>query len=789
MLGAQVESRAERRDAARGRFPSDRADRVARLAPYGVVVAVVVLGNLLYVLGVFDPNPINVTSGLASVVRGGILPGSFTIDPNNGFTSQALGHLAALDLLHGHLPWWNPYEGVGAPLAGEMQAAALFPPTLLVAFSGGQLPFHMLLEAVAGLATYALLLRLGISRWVAVAGGCAFAVSGTFSWFQHAPVNPIPFLPLLLLGVERARSASTEPSPHRWGLIAIALALSVYAGFPETAYLDGLLVALWAGVRAAGLGRTEVLAYARKLGAGLLAGALLAAPILVAFADYLPAADLAGHASGFDGAYLHAPLSAALFFPYEFGPIFGFNAYVASGTQAVPWGAFGGYLTTTLLFFATVSLYARRHRVLRLALVAWIVIAIGRMYGIPPLDHLFDLLPAMSKVAAYRYLPPSVELAFVVLAALGIDDVRRREVRAWFVGLALATSAAVALFAAGEGASLLHDLQAAPHIRSWTLLSIVWGLGIMVAAAVGALVLRRSARVSVLAGLLVLDALAMFVVPQFSAPRQATVDTALVRWIQRHAGTGRFYTLGPFQPNYGSYFRVGEADVNDVPMPENFARYITTHLDTNVNPSIFTGTTTSLPTGPSPLEEFVRNLRSYEAIGVRFLLAAPGGVPTATVRSTGLTEVYAGTVADVYRLPHPEPLYTVVSGSCTLSAEHVGALVARCRGPATVQRRELEMAGWTATANGRAIPVRPSDGIFQSIQLGSGVSDVTFSFVPPHEGEALLALAVGLAALVYSRARHGRRKSGAARRWSPRRLRSGGRGRHDQTAPLSTPSG
>jgi hypothetical protein len=37
----------------------------------------------------------------------------------SGWTSQALGHLAALDWLHGTVPWWNPFEGLGAPLIWE----------------------------------------------------------------------------------------------------------------------------------------------------------------------------------------------------------------------------------------------------------------------------------------------------------------------------------------------------------------------------------------------------------------------------------------------------------------------------------------------------------------------------------------------------------------------------------------------------------------------------------------------------------------------------------------------
>ena len=49
---------------------------------------------------------------------------------------QALGHLVATDWFSGHVPWWNPYEGLGVPLAGDMQSGAFFPPTLLFASAG-----------------------------------------------------------------------------------------------------------------------------------------------------------------------------------------------------------------------------------------------------------------------------------------------------------------------------------------------------------------------------------------------------------------------------------------------------------------------------------------------------------------------------------------------------------------------------------------------------------------------------------------------------------------------------
>src|SRR5262249_47295650 len=122
-----------------------------------VITAAVLLANLPFLIGVADANPLGTRSGLAASVSPGPLPGERAADPNDGFVSQALGHRAALDVLHLRSPWWNPYEGTGAPLAGEMQSAALFPPTLLTALPNGQLYEHVLLEVLAGICTFLLL--------------------------------------------------------------------------------------------------------------------------------------------------------------------------------------------------------------------------------------------------------------------------------------------------------------------------------------------------------------------------------------------------------------------------------------------------------------------------------------------------------------------------------------------------------------------------------------------------------------------------------------------------------
>ena len=61
-------------------------------------------------------------------------------------------------------------------------------------------------------------------------------------------------------------------------------------------------------------------------------------------------------------------------------------------------------------------------------------------------------------------------------------------------------------------------------------------------------------RARVLALLVAGDALVLFAIPQASAPRSVQTDLRPVAFLQRHLGSSRFFTLGPFAPNYGSYF-------------------------------------------------------------------------------------------------------------------------------------------------------------------------------------------------------------------------------------------
>jgi len=724
---------------ARGRRISP--DRWAML----LVAAAVLLANLPYLVGFLHADPLGVRSALATSVLPGPLRGQPTIDPNNGFISQALSHRAALDWLHLRVPWWNPYEGTGTPLAGEMQSAALFPPTLLTLLQNGQLYEHVLLELIAGLSTYLLLRRICVNRWAATAAAIAFALNGTFAWFSHATVNPVAFLPLLLLGVERAYAAGVAGRRGGWGLIAVSGALSFYAGFPEVAYIDTVLAVGWFAWRGGCLERERLRAFVGKGAAGALVGTLLAAPLLLASIDYVNQANLGLHGSNYFGALHLVPQQAPqLLMPYVYGPIFGFSdpKLLLFGT----WGSVGGYLSSSLLLFGLIGLMlSRGRRGLKGLLLVWIVLVLARTYDSTHLlGQVLGVLPGMSQVAFFRYGSSSLELAVIVLAALGMDHLAQPGLARRRMLLIAVVSLVVVAVAAVVARPLAHQLGSAFAQRPYFKGSVVWAAAIVIAGgAVAALVRSARARALLLAVLVVGDALVLFAIPEFSAPRRVQSDLAPVAFLQRHLGTSRFFTLGPLQPNYGAYFGIASLNVNDIPTPRLFARYVHDRLDAVVDPTVFVGNSGGgRPAfASSPQQELLKNLDGYRDAGVGYVLAPAG--TTLPQSAGGLNLVFRSPSTSIYRLVGAASYFTAPGAACRVSFQARESAELSCSRPGTLIRRETDLPGWSARIDGRPARMHRASGIFQAVDVGAGSHRLTFSYLPRYVGWALLAFAGG----------------------------------------------
>jgi hypothetical protein len=373
------------------------------------------------------------------------------------------------------------------------------------------------------------------------------------------------------------------------------------------------------------------------------------------------------------------------------------------------------------------------------------VLAFARMYGEPPLlGDLIGLLPGMPRVAFFRYADASLELSVIVLAALGLDDLM--SVPDWRRRLLWASGAVLALVAAAAvgSRSVIDQLIPKFHHRPYFQAAVAWAVLVVLGAVAVAFVRRERLRQVLLTILVAGDVLVLFVAPELSAPRAVTVDTAPARYLQAHLGTGRFFTLGPIQPNYGSYFGIGQLNINDLPIPSVFEHYVRARLDQGVDPTLFVGNYggNRAPFVPSPQQELIRNLGGYRAAGVTYVLAPRGQrLPAGTFKL-----VFRSSTTSIYRLSGSARYFS--ARGCQVEYDTRTATRVSCIAPSTLVRLETDMPGWSASVDGHSTPVRRTGGLFQAVKVPAGTHRVRFSFLPPREGWGLVGLLVGLAWLV-----------------------------------------
>jgi hypothetical protein len=633
------------------------------------------------------------------------------LDFNVGVLSEAQGRRAVLDILSGIIPWWNPYEGVGTPLAGNMQSAALFPPTLLLGLPDGLLYLHLLLQATAGLFTYLLLRRLGVSPLAAFTAGVLFEFNGTFSWL---PTLPIAFLPMLLYAVELEMAQIAGA----WRWIAVALALSLYAGFPEMAYIDGLLVAVWTLARLATGQNIQRRRAFLHIVFGVACGLLLSAPILIAFIDYLGVGFYSLHSNGFlGGQHLDGHFAVNLALPYLFGLLF--NKPTTPGVLFY-WCTIGGYVGVGLLALGLLGAAGRRLRGLRLALLLWLAFCMVATYGLPGGKFLIHAA-LLSDAAFFRYYNPSFSLSFAVLAGLALDDLTQDTTRRRY----LAPLAAAALLALGI--FYVRKNLIALHQPFWLIVEIAIAASVLGGMALALRMAPAKSR-RVLGAIVIAEALFNFLLPSFDNPRHPTLELGGIHYLQAHLGLQRVYAMGPLEPNYGSYFGIAEIDDCDFPIPANWFAFRSKHLDPFAGPLLFDGHARMNlnPATPTPQAEFQQNIATYQAMGVRYVLTKPE-LPLAP--ALNLPKVYSDTVMNIYQLPAPRPY--LAAPDCILSPQSRDVLLAHCTAPSTLTRLELFMPGWHAAVNGHNADVAMTQEIFQKIALPAGDSKIRFYFRPP----------------------------------------------------------
>ncbi len=494
---------------------------------------------------------------------------------------------------------------------------------------------------IAGACTLAFLRRLRVTQAAAFVGAVIFELNGTFAWHGAPIASPMAFLPMLLLGVEMLRARVAEGRAGGWWIIPPALAWSIYAGFPEIAYINGLFVGLWSLARLSGLENTKRARFLGKLGFAAFIGLLLSAPLIVPFAEYVGRAYIGPHQAAFAHAkppYATLPL---YLMPWLYGPIFSFDD--SSNLVSATWGGIGGYFTAAQLLLALLAATVCRRR-LRFILLAWIAVCLAKCFDLRPISDLVNLVPMIKTAAFYRYASSSWEFAGAALIALAIDGMQRNERP--LPDRVLITTSLVALIVSGalwSQQDILHDLLKIHGYRQYFYIAISWFVVSCSAATALILSVRRwHCATGVLICLMIIDACLAYALPIRSGVKHLATPEDGVAFLGSHVGLQRVYSLGPLAPNYGAFFRIAQINHNYLPVSQDWVDYVHNHLDTNADPIIFNGSFGH----KDAAKQLITRLAAYESLGVKYVLAPPGtdpfiesSLPSSDTQQTGETTV------------------------------------------------------------------------------------------------------------------------------------------------------
>lgn len=307
------------------------------------------------------------------------------------------------------LPLWNPHIYLGAPFLANIQAAALYPPNLLLLALPTTSAIAWLVALHAGLAgagmyLYALHgLRLG--RAGSLVTGLIYMLSALMvSHVGHLnQSNTLAWTPWLMLATDRAAVA---PRPARLAVVAVVVALIIAAGHTQQAYFSFLLATIAAGARLWGIAVRRRL-WGRTARTVLLLGAAVALGVGVMTLQLAATFELMGQSVRSGGLSLADAGGSSL----PFGGFLGDLLPNYSGEHRAEFATSVGAAALPLIALALVVRW-RRPRVTLWAVLGGVALLVafgpkGRVY-----DLFYAALPGF-----HLFRVPSRVLLFTTVAA------------------------------------------------------------------------------------------------------------------------------------------------------------------------------------------------------------------------------------------------------------------------------------------------------------------------------------------------------------------------------------
>ncbi|MDF1502626.1 YfhO family protein [Roseisolibacter sp. H3M3-2] len=358
----------------------------------------------------------------------------------------------------GSIPLWNPYLFGGMPYVAAMHGDIFYPTFLLRAVLPADvgMTWGMVLHVfLAGLFTFAFLRAVGVGFHGALVGGLAYLLGGNLAGLvspgHDGKIFIAALLPLVLLMVQRG---VREGRLWAWGGLALAVMLAVLTPHPQLLQYLLLVAGAWALFcafsrdgegealpRPMALRRLGLAAVA--VGAGMLGGAVQFWPVL----EYTPWSPRAG-GKGWEHAISYSMPPEELVNTYlpQFSGVL--DAY--TGRNGIHFHS--EYIGAAVLVLAGLAFGAAAGR--RKFLWFWtgtlVVATLWALGGFTPFYHLvYALVPGTKFFRAPSTMLYVVAFSVAVLAALGTERALTLRFRPRYAFAWLGVAALVALLATG----------------------------------------------------------------------------------------------------------------------------------------------------------------------------------------------------------------------------------------------------------------------------------------------------------------------------------------------------
>ena len=318
----------------------------------------------------------------------------------------------------GGLPLWNAYQLCGHPWLATLQGGILYPGHLAYILLPTHLGMavssllHLVIVAV-GMAVLAR--RLGLAGWAALVAACLYAMNGPLPLQATVP-NMLEAGAWLTPGAVAVSGIARSRNPGWAGLLALSLALSLLAGYPQyTVYA----CYTWAALLLVLLLNEAPSPPRAWLSACAWFGLAIATGALLASLQLLASFELTSESSrSLDGHSFEAMFPTG--WPKEsISHSIQWLVATASDRRFPPFGL-------SVLFLFPVALFHPRRRLV-FGLFALLLAVFGIAIG--PASPLFDLYLLLPGVDSFRM--PTRRLLFVIgfllalLAGFGVDGLLR----------------------------------------------------------------------------------------------------------------------------------------------------------------------------------------------------------------------------------------------------------------------------------------------------------------------------------------------------------------------------